>query len=169
MGGLSEQTLAVVGALEPPLDAPTKSDIVFTLRGWDGETALLLHGQVWVWIWVLTWERRERRRAENWIKVCIISFRWVSLIFIEMDKRCRVETVSQWECVFVLMLMFLCVFTSVSVEHGHIQVCSTGVDEVLFQSLTSQQIFSNRGKDERKSHTDTYKMRAQTHTQADTY
>lgn len=46
MGGLGEQTLAVVGAFEPPLDAPTESDIVFALRGRDGETALLLHGQV---------------------------------------------------------------------------------------------------------------------------
>lgn len=44
--GLSEQTLAVIGAFESPLDAPTESDVVLTLRGRDGETALLLHGQV---------------------------------------------------------------------------------------------------------------------------
>lgn len=85
------------------------------------------------------------------------------LIFSEMEKRCRVETVLQWECVFVLMLMFLCVSTSVSVEHGHIQVCSTSVDEVLFQSLTSQEIFSNGGK-MRGNHTQTHTKRAHKHT-----
>lgn len=48
MGGLGEQTLAVIGALESPLDAPAESDVVLTLGGRDGETALLLHGEVGV-------------------------------------------------------------------------------------------------------------------------
>lgn len=46
LGGLSEQPLAVVGPLKSPLDAPTESNVVLALRGRDGETALLLHGQV---------------------------------------------------------------------------------------------------------------------------
>ena len=45
--------------------------------------------------------------------------------------------------------MFACVFTSISVEHGYIQVCGSGVDDVLFQSLTSQKIFSNRERAEK--------------------
>lgn len=44
--GLGEQTLAVIGSFEPPLDASTEPNIVFTLRGRDGETAVLIHGQV---------------------------------------------------------------------------------------------------------------------------
>lgn len=79
------------------------------------------------------------------------------------------KEVQSWDCITMKVCVCLdahvSVCTSVSVEHGHIQVCSTGVDEVLFQSLTSQQIFSNGGKDERKSHTDTYKCsRTNTHT-----
>lgn len=46
VGGLGEQTLAVIGAFESPLDAPTEPDVVLALRGRDGETALLLHGKV---------------------------------------------------------------------------------------------------------------------------
>lgn len=46
MGGFGEQALAVIGAFESPLDAPTESDVVLALRGRDGETALLLHGEV---------------------------------------------------------------------------------------------------------------------------
>lgn len=45
--------------------------------------------------------------------------------------------------------IFDCVFTSVSVEHGYIQVCRSGVDNVLFQSLTSKKIFSNRERGEK--------------------
>lgn len=44
LGGLSEQPLALVGALKSPLDAPTESNVVLALRGRDGKTALVLHG-----------------------------------------------------------------------------------------------------------------------------
>lgn len=50
---------------------------------------------------------RERRAEKRKLKLVFLSFTWVRLIFIKMEKRCRIETVSQWECVFVLMLMFL--------------------------------------------------------------
>lgn len=46
MGGFGEQTLAVIGAFESALDSSTEPDVVLALRGRDGETALLLHGQV---------------------------------------------------------------------------------------------------------------------------
>lgn len=46
VGGLGEQALAVIGAFEAPLDSSAEPDVVFALRGRDGETALLVHGQV---------------------------------------------------------------------------------------------------------------------------
>lgn len=46
VGGLGEQALAVIRAFKSPLNAPTESDVVLTLRRRDGETALLLHGEV---------------------------------------------------------------------------------------------------------------------------
>lgn len=64
VGGLSEKSLAVIRAFEAPLDASTEANIVLTLRGRNGETALLLHGEVWVWVWILTWEER----GDKWEK-----------------------------------------------------------------------------------------------------
>lgn len=58
VGGLGEQALAVIGAFEPPLDASAEPDVVFALRGRDGETALLVHGQVRVRVRVLAWQKR---------------------------------------------------------------------------------------------------------------
>ena len=65
VGGLGEQTLAVIGAFESSLYSPTETDIVLALGGRDGETALLLHGEVWVRVRVLTWEKSGRRQTER--------------------------------------------------------------------------------------------------------
>lgn len=58
MGGLCKQTLAVIGSFKSSLDASTETDVVLALRGWDRETALLLHGEVRVRVRVLTWRRK---------------------------------------------------------------------------------------------------------------
>lgn len=55
VGGLGEETLAVIGAFEPPLYATAEPDVVLALRGRDGEAALLVHGQVGVGVGVLAW------------------------------------------------------------------------------------------------------------------
>lgn len=65
LGGLGEQPLAVVGALESPLDAPTEPHVVLALRGRDGEAAFLLHGQVRVRVRVLTWPGRKESSANE--------------------------------------------------------------------------------------------------------
>lgn len=56
-------------------------------------------------------------------------------------------------------------FTSISVKHGYIQVSCSSVDDILFQILTSQKIFSNMERAEKWLHTHTHRTLAQ----ADTY
>ena len=46
VGGLREQPLALIGPFEAALDTPPETDVVLALGGGDGETTLLLHGEV---------------------------------------------------------------------------------------------------------------------------
>lgn len=50
----------------------------------------------------------------------------------------------------------LCILTSISVKHGYIQVCCSSVNNILFQSLTSQKVFSNGERREKWIHVHTH-------------
>ena len=66
LGGLCEQSLSVIGAFKATLNASAETHVVLTLGRRDGETTLLVKGEVRVRVRVLTWgEERERERERE--------------------------------------------------------------------------------------------------------
>lgn len=112
VGGLGEETLAVIGAFEPPLDASAEPDVVFALRGRDGETALLVHGQVRVRVRVLAWQKRVgemrgkkvrngRKKTNEEVKM------WVQFSLLETKRSQQRSRKYHTEELCVSVLMFL--------------------------------------------------------------
>lgn len=175
VGGLSEQTLAVIGTFESPLDAPTESNVVLTLRGRDGETALLLHGQVWVRVWVLTWEKRgrtrqgkierrkqkgkmlggRRRRRKEMIDMMVVLF-----IF-EWNKRNRGE---EMECVTTAVCVFVSVCLPPSLWNMATSRSVAPVWTMFCSRVWRAKRFSLRGSKKRSDYTSTHTHIKYTHT-----